>query len=454
MIISDGRDYYGTLQEFDGVMVPHGMGLCKYPDHNERGMYQNGILCGVGLIESKDKIQIGMTCDNVINGWGMIVDKGEVTFGIFEDSTIKINLTPLIRSFFVNVMDEVQRHQKNPVVMRKKKEIFFGMPNEYFLFKKAGFLFCGNGEVFFGVGDEDEEVLTGKFLHFGLDYKITRGEYVDGELVRYINDVEFATAFHGVFASPDYFLVDINKDFRSMLSIFDRHLLLKVVEIGNTPDKLVVKGNPGIFVDNLFEYNTTIDQETIWFMFPIDNHEIMMKMLELEKRKEPWLPILSDYCIESVGFRSGEQNTIQTVFKHISCYNKNVKFDLDRFGTVDIKLYSTTWGEAGLHGDEEDDINNYEDSLCLIPELESKKETIEYIVKRDYAYPNWNAYQHFIKDHLASGEDSNWDFFVWLFNNDLFEYYTPDDLPGPYYSAYESFLYLFFDEEEFEEYED
>ena len=127
MIISGGGDYYGTLQEFDGVMVPHGMGVCKYSDYNEHGMFQNGILCGIGIVESGSRIQVGMTYNKVINGWGLIVDKSEITFGIFDDSKIQVNLSSLVRSFFLKIIDDVHQHHEKLFVIGKKKEIFIGI---------------------------------------------------------------------------------------------------------------------------------------------------------------------------------------------------------------------------------------------------------------------------------------------------------------------------------------
>ncbi len=46
LVLSDGVTYSGSVMS-DGYMdVPHGMGICKYNDHNETGLFQDGELNG------------------------------------------------------------------------------------------------------------------------------------------------------------------------------------------------------------------------------------------------------------------------------------------------------------------------------------------------------------------------------------------------------------------------
>ncbi len=50
MQISEGITYSGVT-ETDGYMdVPHGMGIMKYQDHNESGMFQDGELNGIAYL--------------------------------------------------------------------------------------------------------------------------------------------------------------------------------------------------------------------------------------------------------------------------------------------------------------------------------------------------------------------------------------------------------------------
>ena len=140
LIISDGITYSGAV-ESDGYMdVPHGIGMCKYSDHNELGMFQNGELNGMAYINYHDWMYVGLCHDQLINGWGMKVDKGQVQFGVFENSILKINLTPLIEIFWHKVIEETGKLQKSAISVLKNGEIFVGVP-QYLLYGKFGFHF-------------------------------------------------------------------------------------------------------------------------------------------------------------------------------------------------------------------------------------------------------------------------------------------------------------------------
>ena len=93
MQISEGITYSGAT-ETDGYMdVPHGMGIMKYQDHNESGMFQDGELNGIANLNYHDYMYVGLASEGTISGWGMKVDKGKIQFGVFENNELKVNLT-------------------------------------------------------------------------------------------------------------------------------------------------------------------------------------------------------------------------------------------------------------------------------------------------------------------------------------------------------------------------
>lgn len=52
MIISEGITYSGAV-ESDGYMnVPNGVGMMKYSNHNELGVFKDGELNGIGYLVS------------------------------------------------------------------------------------------------------------------------------------------------------------------------------------------------------------------------------------------------------------------------------------------------------------------------------------------------------------------------------------------------------------------
>ena len=238
MIISDGVTYTGEVKS-DGYMdVPHGMGMMKYNDHNETGHFQDGELNGLSYINYHDWMYIGTVHNGVINGWGLKAERGTFTFGVFEDSQIKVNLTPLVAILWSKAMEEASRFNRTATYVRKNGEIFVGAP-QYLLYGAFGFHFLKSGDVFVGRCDYDEKGITGKFLHFDLDFNITKGEYEDGNLVREIDDVEFIEACE-VFVNHEYIDFDINMNY-SMDSFFfgEKKLIVRAFKTTETLDRLI-----------------------------------------------------------------------------------------------------------------------------------------------------------------------------------------------------------------------
>ena len=196
MIISDGVTYSGATKSDGNKDIPHGMGICKYRDHTESGRFQNGELMGLAYLNYYDWMYVGVVNKGVINGWGINANLGKIVFGIYKDSVLRVNLTQRVEKFWSKILEEIDRDiQKNPIMVQISGNILVGAFN-YPKQELFGFYFLSSGEVFIGRGWYQVTGITGKFLHFGLDYKITRGEYHYGELVREIDDWEFLEECH------------------------------------------------------------------------------------------------------------------------------------------------------------------------------------------------------------------------------------------------------------------
>lgn len=212
--LAKGGTYNGSGYYEYGEFIPHGMGVRTYRDRQEVGMYQDGVLNGIAYFNYHTWMQVGVVKDRKINGWGVKIDMGRISFGVFQDNELKNDLTPLIRYFWEKIKDECERLRKGIISALKSGEIFIGVP-PYLLSKyesQFGFHFLNNGEVFLGVSGSRQTAMTGKFLHFDLDYNITRGEYIDGELVNEISNNDFISACD-VFASRAYLDFDISKNY-------------------------------------------------------------------------------------------------------------------------------------------------------------------------------------------------------------------------------------------------
>lgn len=437
MIISDGITYSGAV-ESDGYMdVPHGMGMCKYSDHNELGMFQDGELNGIAYINYHDWMSVGLCRDRLINGWGMKVDKGRIQFGVFEDSILKVNLTPLVEIFWHKVIEETEKLQKSAISVLKNGEIFVGAP-QYLFYGKFGFHFLGNGEVFLGRCDYNEKGRTGKFLHFDLDYNITKGEYKDGELVREIDDDEFIKACE-VFVNHAYMDFDIHMNYSMDSFLFGEKKVMHIVEMGNTPDNIIIKANICRVVGDRIECEGGTNEDTIWFMFPNDNDHVTNGLMHLANREDPWIPIFADYCVEFFdNFREAD-NDHQVVYKHVSCWDEDANFVLDDYYSTDSSEYGAEFGDE--EDDDDDDDYFGPKALGLIPNCSMKKEQLESQWRNNgwyYTYPSLRDYV----ESLAEGDDVE-NFFGWLFDDSSFNGTEAWNLPHNYREAYFQFLNLF-----------
>jgi hypothetical protein len=431
MIISDGVAYTGAV-ESDGYMnVPHGVGIMKYSDHNELGVFQDGELNGIGYLNYHDWMYVGKVSNGTINGWGLKVDKGVISFGVFEESNLKVNLTPLVEIFWAKILEEANHIGKSAVSVLKKGEVFVGVP-QHFLSGKFGFHFLGNGEVFLGMCEYDQKERTGYFMHFDLDYNITKGEYKDGVLVREIEDKEYISKCE-VFINHAYLDFDITMNFNPDSFLLKQRVVMNIFEIGKTPYNLIVKANIGTIRGNRFEAPNHDCDSTVWFMFPL-NDDIEEELTDLmNDDTQPWAPDFSDYRVEFVNNLRNSNTNHLTVYKHVSCWDEDAHYDLDIFYDVDSS-------EFGISQEEEDE-SSFGPLISLIPDFDVKKSQLEDQWRSGgwyYTYPSLRDYV----DSLATDDDVE-NFFGWLFNDFRFNNCSIWSLPYNYRQAYDQFLDLF-----------
>ena len=437
MVLSEGVTYSGAV-ESDGYMdVPHGIGICKYNDHSETGLFQDGELNGIAYINYHEYMYVGICHNRKINGWGIKAYRGGFQFGVFKDNVLKVNLTPLVGIFWNKILNDCSN---NPVHVLKNGEIFVGVPQTFE--GKFGFHFLGNGEVFLGICDYNENGRTGKFLHFDLDYNITRGEYRDGVLIQEIDRADFVSAC-GAWANHAYldFNIDMNYSMDSFL--FEEKKIVHIVEMGRTPDNTIVKANICKIIGDRIECEGGTNEDTIWFMFPNNDKEVERQLSEIMDDDEPWAPDFSDYCVEFYNNFREANNDHQIVYKHISCWDKEANYTLNIFYLLDISDFGVE-NSSNTFGDED-----YEDENILsrlIPDFYNKK----YLLEEQWRNNNWYFEYPSVRDYvksLAYGDDVE-NFFGWLFNDPRLNNASAWSLPHEYEMALHQFFNLFHDLED------
>ena len=436
LILPDGATYSGEVKTDGNMDVPHGMGTCKYDDHNETGRFQDGELNGLGYLNYHDWMAVGMVQDGIFNGWGLKVNRGKIVFGIYEDSILRVDLTPLVEIFWDKILEDAGQMNKNAISVKKNGLILVGVP-QFLSHGKFGFNFLPNGEVFLGMNDYDQQGLTGKFLHFDLDYNVTKGEYKDGELIKELDDDVFVSACQ-VWVNHAYMDFDINMNYNPSNFLFGEKKLMHVVEVGKTPDNLIVKANIGRVSGNNFECDGGVNEDTIWFAFPVDNEDVEEQILDIANGDNPWMPDFSEYCVEFYNYFSEANNDHQIVYKHITCYDEDADYELDIFDYTDPSEYGVEFDED----DEDDDEDIYESqALELIPNWSYKKMQLENQWRSNAWYFTYPSVRDYVES-LAEGDDVE-NFFGWLFDNPMFNNSETWSLPQNYQEAYLQFLNLF-----------
>ena len=440
MTISQGIEYTGEVINNGYNDVPHGIGICKYSDHEERGRFKNGFLDGTAYINYHDWMCVGLAKNGVINGWGIKASKGEFTFGIFDDNILKVNLTPLVDIFWHKILEDAKMLRQSPVKLLKNGEIFVGV-SQYSDKGKFGFHFLDNGEVFLGVCDFSHKNRTGKFLHFDLDYNITRGEYKDGLLIREIDCLELIHSCE-VWVTHAYLDFDINMNYSPKSFLLDEKKLMHISQIGNTVNNLFVKAFTYTIEGSRCSCDTSDDKKAIWFSFPADRDDInecLNSMINQEG--EPWAPKFSDYRVEFINNLGAVDTRHLVVYSHISNWDKEASFDLDIY-------YETDLSEFGYEEDNTYDNESYDRNLMqqLIPDFWIKEEQLSEQWKNGGWYYTYPSLRDYVKS--LAYEDDVPNFFGWLFNDARLNNCDIWSLPYEYEIAFEQFLNLFFDLDE------
>jgi hypothetical protein len=381
---------------------------------------------------------VGLVSNGSINGWGMKVDRGDIQFGVFENSVLKVNLTPLVSIFWDKIMEDFRDLNRNAINVLKKGEIFIGVP-QGIIKGKFGFHFLENGEVYLGICDYDHSDRTGKFLHFDLDYNITKGEYKDGELIEEIEDDEYVSACE-VWVNHEYMDFDIDMNYNPESFLLGKHKLMGIFEMGRTPEYLLVKANIYLVFPDRLECPEEENEDTTWFAFPVERDDIYDELEEIiEEAEHPWAPDFSDYRVDFINNleESGSDHLI--VYKHISCWNEDADFELDIFDSTDSSEFGISDDYFNVDKDEEDYFGSK--ALSLIPNYSMKKVQLANQWKNNgwyYTYPS-------VRDYVASlaEDDDVENFFGWLFDDARFNYTTLWSLPQNYKEAYRQFLELF-----------
>lgn len=432
LVLSDGVTYTGMIESNENGDVPHGIGICKYKDHSEAGRFMYGKLNGVSYIHYNNKgYEVGCFREGYINGWGLKVSKSELEFGIFENSILRVNLSPLIMIFWDKIIEDSDMIGRSPFHLLKNGNILVGVLEQY-IQGRFGFNFLSNGEVYLGMSDMDQTEITGSFLRFDLDYNITKGVFKDKKLIKELNDEDFISE-NNVWVNHKYLDFNINMNYNPNNFLFGHKIALGITAVGKTPNNLVVKANIGHITGDVFECKTGIDKDSIWFMFPSNNEEIEDELLDIADAGYPWIPDFSEYCVEFYNDFQEANNTHQIVYKHITCYNENADYILDLFDETDL-------GE-NMNCSSPTEQNNCGNELMLIPNCLSKVDQLGEQWRRNgwyYEYPSLRDYV----ESLAVGYDVE-NFFGWLFDDPMFNNMKPWNLPQIYKTSYLQFLKLF-----------
>lgn len=433
--LNDGTTYTGCVDYIEGAPVPNGMGIKKFDDHNESGMFKSGSLDGIGYLNYHDWMIIGLCKDGEINGWGIKAERGNVSFGVFENSVLKVDLTPLIQVFWHRINEVASYLNKGLAYTRKTGDIFLGVPESVYG-RRLGFHFLNNGEVFLGACEYGKTDRTGKFLHFNLEYNIRKGNYDAGVLVEEIDDEEFIEACE-VFVDHAYLDFDITMNYSPESFLLGETKLMHIFEMGKTDSNIIVKANICSIQGNQIHYKGGNSEVTTWFYFPLDD-SIEEELVEIMNNEEhPWAPDFSDYRVKFVNNLSNSGSDHLVVYEHISCWDNEAYYDLDIYDYIDpedlgIEFSDNEYDyERNGRGVMQQLIPNYSYKAGQLSEQwRSKGWYYDYPSLRDYVY--------------SLGEDDDVsNFFGWLFDNARFNGYRVWNLPPDYHQAFEQFLQLF-----------
>lgn len=438
--LNDGSTYTGSVIYVGENPIPHGMGVQKFHDHNESGMFNNGKLDGVCYLNYHDWMYIGICKNDETNGWGIKAEKGKVSFGVYVNGELKVDLTQLIKLFWHKINEIANDLDKGLAYTRKNGEIFLGVPESIYS-KRLGFHFLNNGEVFLGVCDYGRTDITGEFIHFDLDYNIHKGRYEDGQFVEVVDDVKFISECN-IFIDHAYLDFDISMNYSPKSFLLEKKKLMHIFEMGKTDSNLIVKANICSVRGDQIHFKRTNCSDTTWFYFPLD-YEIEEELKEIMNNEEenPWAPDFSDYRVKFVNNLRASGTNHLIVYEHISCWDEEgLNYDIDYYDYIDPEEYGIVVSNNNYDFDRanrrESDIMRQliPNHMCKASELSEQWRSKGWY----YTYPSLRDYVY----SLAEDNDST-NFFGWLFDDHRFNGYQIWNVPINYLQAFREFLKLF-----------
>ncbi len=435
--LKNGETYSGYVEYRGTEAIPNGVGICKYNDHKEYGVFRHGSLDGIAYLNYYDWMMIGMCRDNRISGWGMKVD-GDPLFGVFENNELKVDVTRLVRAFLSKVNEISGRLNKNLVQLLKTETIFLGVPASS-LGKRCGFFFMGNGEVFLGACDDGCLDITGCFLHFDLDYNIRRGRFVKGKLLTQIDDDVYLREC-SLSVGLEYYGFDVSMNYSPASFLLDKKKLMHIFEVGKTNTNLIVKASICHIRGAEVSFKASNPKDTTWFFFPLDNRIEAQVRLITENREGLWAPDFSDYRVEFVNNIRNSGSKHLVVYKHVSCWDKNADYNLDIYDEINIFDINPDSAD-NLIMDKGDNPSPYLEMEVLIPNYQDKREQLV----DQWKSKGWYIFYPSIREYVSSlGEDDDVEnFFGWLFDDASFNGCRVWHLPLDHKKAFALFLQLF-----------
>lgn len=329
--LKDGSVYSGQAARTTVGIVPHGMGIAKYADHNVLGKYSFGEQKGPAYINYHDWMWAGDSTNNELHGWGIYIDRGECHYGYFLNGKMKVDLTPLVRIIWHRILDMSKSYNFKMIrVLKNKEEVFIGYP-EIALYGKMGFHFTDGSYDYIGVheyGHADD--FTGTFLRIDkLWGTMMFGIFSDGKILKDIDRTEFATAAE-LWVTHEFLDFNICGSFNpGNYNIYGYHFY-KIFELGNIPGYTIAKAYTCIAYKDHFEVTKNVQ----WFKFAQDD-DIIEELQRISQEEHPWVPD-TNYCIEFINNIREAGTSHLPVHRHISCDDNSGYYELDIYDDVDF----------------------------------------------------------------------------------------------------------------------
>ena len=363
-ILRDGSKFTGHVLRYGDNVVPEGMGIRMFSDHNESGHFHSFVLDGVSYLNYHEYMYAGMSKNGSLKGWAMQIKNGEFLFGQYKDDRLVVNVTPLVRPFMSRVNELMRNMNARMVTVQGQPDsVFVGCPQLTWN-GRFGITFRPQGDVFIGQSEPGTgRELTGYYLHLDVDGAITKGYFKNGCMQRAMDDLgpdpenSFVSAVR-IWTTHEYNDFDLDMYYEPSEFDISKNYLYGIVEIGNTDTDIIVKANPYRKTAYGIEIEDYEDETTRWFAFARKD-SILRTLQELYSRDIAWAPLMSDYRVDFVNNirESGTDHLV--VYRHRSCWENSSRYFLHR-ENVDRNAMDYY---ADPEDEEDVDVSEFE-SLC------------------------------------------------------------------------------------------